>query len=109
MRQSVRGANLALAFLLELCALAALSYWGVQVGDNWVSRSLLGISFPFVAAVLWGLFAAPKARYPDPLFAFVVKVLVFGGATLVLFATDHPMLAVVFAVIVVANTLILRR
>jgi hypothetical protein len=30
-------ANLVLAFLLELCALAALGYWGVWVGDGIVA------------------------------------------------------------------------
>ncbi len=29
-----RWANLTVAFLLELCALAALSYWGVRTGGG---------------------------------------------------------------------------
>jgi hypothetical protein len=59
--QAFHWANLALAFLLELCALGALGYWGVRTGDGLVAKVALGLGAPFCAAVLWGLFAAPRA------------------------------------------------
>jgi hypothetical protein len=37
-----------------------------------------------------------------------VEVLVFGSATLVLYATGHRALAVVFAVLVAANSILVR-
>lgn len=58
-KQVFHWANLTLAFLLELCALVALGYWGVWTGDGPVTKAALGIGAPLCAAVLWGLFAAP--------------------------------------------------
>jgi hypothetical protein len=36
----LKDANLALAFLLELCALAALGYWGFVTGCSRLSTSV---------------------------------------------------------------------
>ncbi len=53
--------NDALAFLLELCALAALAVWGAHVGG--VAPA---IAAPLATAVLWGAFVAPKAAFKIP-------------------------------------------
>jgi hypothetical protein len=108
MRQALYGANLALAFALELCALAALCYWGFSIGGGPVTKAALGIGAPVCAAVLWGLFAAPRAPVSVPLLGAVTKLLVFGSATLALYATGHGILATVFAVLVVANAVMVR-
>ena len=108
MRQAFYWANLALAFALELCALAALCYWGFSVGGGFVAKAVLGIGAPVCAAVLWGLFAAPRAPVSAPLLGPGTKLLVFGSATLALYATGHRTLAIVFAVLVVANTIMVR-
>jgi membrane protein YdbS with pleckstrin-like domain len=50
--------NLALVFALEIAASVALAVVGAELGGV-----VLAIAFPVVAAVLWGLFAAPKARW----------------------------------------------
>ena len=55
-------ANLTVAFLLELCALAALGYWGLRTASGPATKAALGIGAPLLAAVLWGLFAAPAPR-----------------------------------------------
>ena len=65
--QAFHWVNLALAFLLELCALGALGYWGVRTGDGPVAKVALGLGAPLCAAVLWGLFAAPRAPVSVPL------------------------------------------
>lgn len=108
MRQAFHWANLALAFALELCALAALCYWGFSVGGGPVAKAVLGIGAPACAAVLWGVFAAPRAVVSVPLLAFGTRVLVFGSATLALYATGHRTLALVFAIVVIANTIMVR-
>ena len=108
MRGAFYGANLALAFTLELCALAALCYWGFSVGGGPVAKAVLGIGAPACAAVLWGLFAAPRAPVSVPLLGAGTKLLVFGSATLALYATGHGTLAIVFAVLVVANAVMVR-
>jgi hypothetical protein len=46
----IKGANLALRFLLELCALGALGYWGFKTGGGLVAKIGLGIGVPLVAA-----------------------------------------------------------
>jgi hypothetical protein len=103
-----RGANLALAFILELCALAALAYWGVWTANSTAGSVALGIGAPLVAAILWGLFAAPRAVISRPPLRFVEKVLVFGAATVALYATGHHALAVIFAIIVIINSVLLH-
>ena len=106
--QVFHWANLTLAFLLELCALAALGYWGVSVGGGLVTKAALGLGAPLLAAVLWGLFAAPRAPESVPLVGLGVKFIVFGSAVVALYATGHRTLAIVFAVIVVANGALIR-
>ena len=104
-----RWTNLALAFLLEIAALAALCWWGFHVsGATWV-KVLLGIGAPVGAAIVWGLFAAPRARVRlamGPKLA--VKAIVFGAATAALIGRGQLVLGVVFAVLVVANTAAVR-
>ena len=108
MGRTFHWTNLALAFVLELCALSALCYWGFSVGRGPVTKTALGLGAPLCAAVLWGLFAAPRAPVSVPLLGFGVKIIVFGSAAAVLYATGHRTLAIVFALIVVANAVLIR-
>jgi hypothetical protein len=39
----MKAANLGLRFLLELCILASLSYWGFLVGKGALLKGVLGI------------------------------------------------------------------
>ncbi|MFC0431656.1 YrdB family protein [Kutzneria buriramensis] len=103
------GLNEVLALVLELAALAILCWWGFATGTG-VTAIALGIGAPLVAAVIWGLFAAPKARFSLPRPAVLaVKVLVFGAAAVALAALGHLVPAVVFAVIVVVNLIVEQR
>lgn len=107
MNNALRGTNDVLAFLLELGALAALCYWGFATGGNLLTKLALGLGAPALAAVAWGLFAAPKATFAVPLVVvLVVKAIVFGAAAAALYALGHRTLAIVFAVVVVVNTVI---
>jgi hypothetical protein len=106
--QAFHWANLALAFLLELCALVALGYWGVRTGGGPVTKTALGIGAPLVAAILWGLFAAPRAPVSVPLVGLGVILIVFGSAVAALYSTGHRGLAISFAVLVVANSVLVR-
>ncbi len=49
---------LALAFVLELAGLAALSLWGWQTGSGWL-RFVLAAGLPLLAAAAWGIFRVP--------------------------------------------------
>ncbi|GAA2135432.1 hypothetical protein GCM10009760_13980 [Kitasatospora kazusensis] len=99
--------NEGLAFVIEVAALAALCWWGFSTGSGAVTHLLLGIGAPLVAAVLWGMFAAPKARFQVPLAGvLLVKFLVFAAATAGLWAIDRHTLATVFGVVAAVNTVV---
>jgi Protein of unknown function (DUF2568) len=54
------GVAATVAFLLELCALAAFGSWGAVAGHG-VWAYVLAALTPLVAAVIWGTFASPRA------------------------------------------------
>ncbi|MEV0849033.1 DUF2568 domain-containing protein [Streptomyces sp. NPDC049954] len=69
------------AFLLELAALAALSWWGAK-RDPAALGVPLALLLPLLAATVSGAFAAPRARGPLPLAGLLaVKALAHGAAT----------------------------
>lgn len=92
-------ANLGVRFILELCALAALGYWGFRTGTGWTVKLILGIGAPVLAAVVWGLFVSPKATYDigDPA-RLVVEIIVFGLAAVALYYAGQPGLCAVFVI-----------
>ena len=49
----IKAANLALSFLLELCALAALGYWGFQTGQSERPATSLGSRGSLRTARCW--------------------------------------------------------
>jgi Protein of unknown function (DUF2568) len=102
--QTGKSANLGLSFLLELCALAALAYWGFQVSNGPVVAVVLGIGAPLLTALIWGRFAAPASRTRLPMpWLLILKVVIFALAAAALAGAGQPGLAGVFAVVVVIN------
>lgn len=94
----MKAANLGLRFALELCLLAALAYLGLQV------NVVLAVAAPVAAAIVWGLFVSPKARYPlagPPWIA--VQAVLFGAATIGLIVAGSVVLGVVFALAFAVN------
>lgn len=90
----IKGANLALRFLLELCALAALCYWGFKTGTGVVAKVGLGIGAPLLAAVVWGTFVAPGAPVAAPgALRLVLELAVFGSAVAALWSAGRTNLA----------------
>jgi hypothetical protein len=106
---AVKGANLALRFLLELCALAAVSYWGAQVSSSTVVNIVVAVAAPLALAIVWGLFLGPKASRRVALpgrWPFELAVLAAAVAALV--AAGSPVLAVLLAVIAILNAVLLH-
>jgi hypothetical protein len=103
-----RVANLGVAFVVELVALAVLGCWGAHTGATLPTSVALGVGLPLAAAVLWGLFAAPRATVRIPALAWATKCLVFGVATLALCQLGRPLLALVFATVLIANLAVLN-
>lgn len=104
----LKGANLVLRFLLELCALAALCYWGFKTGTGPISKAVLGIGVPLAAAVLWGTFVAPAAPVSVPgALRLLLELAVFGGAAAALYSTERPGLAWALGLAYVINRVLI--
>lgn len=98
-------ALLAIRFLLELSALAALGYWGFRTGGGLPVKLLLGTLAPLTAAVVWGAFIAPKAAFPVAVpIRILLEAAVFGSAAAALYASGHARLALVFVIVVIVDS-----
>jgi len=105
----MKSANLALRFVLELCAFAALGYWGSQATSSTAWCVVLAIVTPGAAIIVWGLFVAPKARVKvsEPV-RWAIELVVFVGAATALIAAGQLVLGIVFGVVAVANGILVR-
>ncbi|EEL59272.2 Adenine phosphoribosyltransferase [Bacillus cereus Rock4-18] len=54
--------NITLRFMIELCVLGIVGYWGFRVGTITAIKITLAIIFSIVVAVIWELFGAPHAE-----------------------------------------------
>lgn len=104
----VKGFLLAVAFGLELAALAALGYWGFKTGGSTATKFVLGLGAPLLAAVVWGLSVAPKATVDNGVLRIVFEIVVFGAAALALVAVGRTGLAIVFAAVAVVDDVLVR-
>jgi hypothetical protein len=96
---------LALVFLDELLAVAGLGVAGWAGAPRWLLVWLL----PLLGVAAWALFASPRAPYGGTVVRPVVKVLVFGAASVGLVAAGHPgwgAVLLVFSVLVNALALL---
>jgi Protein of unknown function (DUF2568) len=106
---AARATNLALKFVLEPGALAALAIWGASVDSTGVAV-LLGVGIPVVVVALWSRLAAPKSPRRLPTRAHIpFELAVFAVAALTLFAAGHTSLAIAFSAAVAVNAVLLTR
>jgi len=102
--EALKNINLALAFLLELCMLAALGYWGFTLDQGLAVRVGVGLGVPILAAVVWGIWMAPKAARPLPEpWHILLELVIFGLAIAALYAAGRPRLALIFGIVYVIN------
>jgi hypothetical protein len=104
----IKYVNLALRFLLELCALLALGYWGFHTGKSLILKVVLGIGTPLMVAVVWGIFGSPDA--PVKLSAslhLLLELVIFGLPVIALYAAGKHGLSFVFGLAVVVNRLLM--
>lgn len=100
----LKNANLTLAFLLEICVLVALVYWGIHTGQGLFYKIMLSIIAPVLAITVWALFGAPKAVWGLPgNWHLIVAAIFFGSAVVALFFSGQCPLALVFALLVIIN------
>jgi hypothetical protein len=101
------NANDVVAFLVELLALALIGLWGYRAGGPVWAKALLAVGLPLLAAVTWGLFAAPRARLRIPWVTLLVKVLVLGAAVAAGFTILPLGWALVFGAVVGLNLVLM--
>lgn len=100
--------NLAIRFLLELCMLAAVGYWGFKTQTGWLMKILFGIGLPILIAFLWGAFLAPKATRPLSGASFLtLELILFSTGAVALFASGKPTLGWIYTITVVVNKILL--
>lgn len=104
----LKGVNLLVRFLLELCMYAAVGYWGFKTQSSWVMKIILGIGLPLLIAVLWSIFLAPKATHPlRGISRELLEFILLGSGAVALFASGNADLAWVYTAILVVNKVLL--
>jgi hypothetical protein len=100
----LKAANLALAFFLELCMLAAFGYWGFTIVEPTLLKFLLGLGVPALAIVVWGWLLAPKSerRLHQP-WLLITKIIIFGLAAAALYFAGQVIWAVVLGGLAAVN------
>ena len=101
------NANDFVALMVEILVFALLVAAGWQADAPLLARILLAVGLPVVAAVLWGLFAAPRARVGSAPLQLVTKVVVLGAGVVAGFLVLPLFWAVVVAAVVVVNTVLM--
>lgn len=99
--------NLALRFVLELAALAALAVWGWSQHDG-LLRVLLAVGLPLLGGTVWAVFRVPgDGGEPIVAVSGVVRLLIelalFAAAVVLLYSAGQSSLAIVFAVVTVIH------
>lgn len=93
--------------MLELSALAAIGYWGAQRGNSTVLKVTLAVLLPLIAAVYWGMFVAPKARFAGTrAVRLLLGLVVFGLASAALVHAGHTTLGWTFGAVTLVNTVL---
>ena len=83
-----------LSFLVEVAMLILLGHWGYRLFDNMLMKVLFAILAPLVAAILWGIFAAPrsKTRLQQP-WLLVFKLVMFISTAVLIYLEGHIFIA----------------
>ncbi len=94
----------ALRFFLELGAVVALGYWGVNAAKTMPLQAVLAIGAPAALIVVWALFVAPRAVFPIPRLAQAIAGgLLLEVAALALVVAGQPIVGLVFGALVAAD------
>jgi hypothetical protein len=106
---AIKGANLALRFLLEMALLVVFAFWGFHLRGSFLLRVGLGLGIPILLAVFWSVFMAPRSpRRASGIGYILLETLIFGLASVALIAAGQPVFAAIFASITVLNAVSLH-
>ncbi|MED0962802.1 YrdB family protein [Bacillus paramycoides] len=100
--------NIALRFMLELCILGIIGYWGFRKGEIPAVKLMLSVILPVVVAVIWGLFGAPNAEWElHGTLHVLLEITVFGLGVAALYHLKHPILASGLAIVIIVNRILM--
>ncbi|WP_330255563.1 YrdB family protein [Nocardia sp. NBC_00565] len=103
----IKGANLALMFLLELGVLAGAAVWGFTLDAHPIVCVVAGIGAPAVFIAVWALFAAgggKNARFPlTGAWRLLLEIVWFGGAAVLIGFAWTPGAGIVFFAVWAVN------
>jgi len=104
----LKSLNLALAFILELCILAAFAYFGFTSASQLPLQIVLAIGLPVVVGVIWGIWLAPRSsrRLKEP-WLLIAKIVLFALATVALYVAGQTLAALILGVLFLVNTTLL--
>ena len=102
--------NLALRFILELCALAAIGMWGWKTGDG-IWKYVLTIILVIGAAIIWGVFNVPgdpsrsgSAPVVVPgMLRLALELGIFTAAILALYDSGYQKAGLIMLILVVGH------
>jgi Protein of unknown function (DUF2568) len=102
------GMNLVVRFLVEVLGVAALGYAGFQIPDGTAIKVVAMIGAPLAFIAGWALIVAPKAAngLSQPVKDVIGTVLLLVTA-LALGAIGQPLLALIFAAVIIVNAVLL--
>lgn len=104
----LKGVNLLVRFLLELCMYAVVGYWGFKTQSSWIMKIILGIGLPLLIAVLWSIFLAPKATHPlRGISRLPLELILLGSGALALFASGRANLGWIYIAVLAINEVLL--
>jgi hypothetical protein len=106
---AVRPVVLAVRFATELALLAALVVAGVNASAGLAWRIALAVVGPLLAATIWGIGIAPRARrrWPDP-WRIAAEIALFLIAAAALALEGNAVAAAVFAVVTTGTAFAVR-
>jgi hypothetical protein len=104
------GVNDLLRFILELWALVAYGYWGLNQSYGLLNYALM-IVFPIIVAILWGTFAVPNdpsrsggAPVPVPgAVRLLLEFLILGTAFWLMYTNGLELVGLLFGLLVIIH------
>src|SRR5512133_1990695 len=104
---ALKGLNLLVRFLLELCMLASVGYWGFTTHSGWAMKILFGMGLPVLIAVIWGYFMAPKSTHRLSGMPFtIMDIVLLGSGAVALYASGLTSLAWIYAIVLVISEIL---
>ena len=105
--RTVKAANAAFRFALEMCTLAVFVWWGFAT-ENGPAALVRGFGVGLLVVAAWGAFGAPNAPlHASPPIRHLLLAVIYGWAVAALWTMDQRLLAVAFTAAAVLNTMLL--